>query len=289
VSRSSSNFSSAVSSPSPLRMGLGNESFDTVSPVVQPRQLGQAISPFLDPPSMSVTNSARSSAYLSFSDDSSDDGDRVSPTEPYAHLGASVGLEGTFGTVNPQPVPLYSSTRSLPSGSNPLLFNNSQANRAIPSGQTPTQGSVLGSQSRASPSDSLGLTFFPISPREPRTPPTATAPVNPFSDSSAYAVAPGTGDRDPSFFRTYGARATANSLPANAPAQSDGELSDLDLMSDYAPSESDLGNESDSSWSMAGGSNAGGSNAASPRLGANAALSRGGTIRDARGGQFGRR
>jgi len=41
----------------------------------------------------------------------------------------------------------------------------------------------------------------------------------------------------------------------------------LDFMSDFAPSESDFGNESDSGWSFAGGSQVGGSSAApSPRM-----------------------
>jgi len=100
----------------------------------------------------------------------------------------------------------------------------------------------------------------------------------------------GTGAGDPSYFRPSSPASSARGHGSvynqglTAPTQSDGELSDLDLMSDYAPSESDLGNESDSSWSMAGGSNA-----ASPRLGANSNLARGGTVRDSRGGQFLRR
>ena len=70
-SRSSSAFSSNVSSPSPLRTGLTTES---------PRREIQ-VSPFLDPPlpqhtlSASITSSVRSSAYHSFGSDDDDDDD----------------------------------------------------------------------------------------------------------------------------------------------------------------------------------------------------------------------
>ncbi|KAF8967494.1 hypothetical protein BDZ97DRAFT_1755920 [Flammula alnicola] len=198
-SRSTSTFSSAVSSPSPLRMNLSNQSFDAVSPIVQPHP----ISPFLDPPaqqaeSTSITNSARSSTtYLSF-DNFSDDGADEDHDQPYGNLGASIGVEG--------------------------------AGAGDPSYFRPSSAAGAGSSS---------------------------------------------------YFTVHDAGAGA--ARAHTPMQSDGELSDLDFMSDYTPSESDLGNESDSSWSMAGGSHAGGSAAGSPRMGAGVNLTRGGTVRDARG------
>ncbi|CAA7259418.1 unnamed protein product [Cyclocybe aegerita] len=100
----SSAFSSVFSSPemthSPIRMGLGNESFDTLSPVMQARAfsgLGAAdravTSPFADPvdsprslrasvspqPSYSQTSSAQSTTYLSLSGSDDDESELYGP------------------------------------------------------------------------------------------------------------------------------------------------------------------------------------------------------------------
>ena len=251
--RPASGFSSSVSSPFPLRMNLGNQSFDAVSPLQQP----QGISSFLSPPpapsqNPSATNSARSTTYLSFEDDSSDND--VDQTQSHANVGntsTGVPVEGALrreDTISPSP-------NSPPS-------TNQLASRTL----TPEQ--IHG----------LGLTLFPVPPREPRTPaaaagtPTSTTTVN-------SVVAISAGSRDPSYFRASSGTtplATGTSELGH-PVQnhhhhhpqlpSDGDLSDLDLMSDFAPSESDFGNESDSGWSFAGGSQVGGSSAApSPRM-----------------------
>ncbi|KAJ3506031.1 hypothetical protein NLJ89_g7100 [Agrocybe chaxingu] len=100
-----SDFSSVFSSPemthSPMRMGLGNESFDTLSPVMQARAFsglgaadGAVTSPFADPvdyphslqasvspqPARSQTSSAHSTTYLSLS--GSDDDEDMKSTGP---------------------------------------------------------------------------------------------------------------------------------------------------------------------------------------------------------------
>ncbi|KAF8178039.1 hypothetical protein BJ912DRAFT_671819 [Pholiota molesta] len=62
-SRTLSGFSSAISSPSPLRMDLGNQSYDAISP--------HLVTP---PDNTSTAHSTQSTAYLSFAEDSSDDG-----------------------------------------------------------------------------------------------------------------------------------------------------------------------------------------------------------------------
>ncbi|PPQ92763.1 hypothetical protein CVT25_003872 [Psilocybe cyanescens] len=244
-SMSASNFSSAVSSPSPLRMGLGNESFD-------------AVSPFLDPtPHMvqgsSVTDSARSTTYLSFPDDSSEDeaGDTTHFLPPQ-QLGASIGVEGAFGPISLPRVGIQS---------------------------PPTHSAQFYSPSNPR--------LSPVSRHESRTPPTAVG--NPFSGSSQLMNAIiSSGSRSGSLSSSSQRPSSIGGHNHHAPTHSDADLSDLDLMSDYAPSESDFGNESDSSWSMAGGSAA-----ASPRMGNNNAnatamanVTRGGTIRDSRGGRF---
>ncbi|KAF8165929.1 hypothetical protein B0H34DRAFT_256111 [Crassisporium funariophilum] len=241
---------------------LGNESFDTLSPVVRPAAvlgrsplIGEAegsimqrtrsssssgselhipISPAhqSQSQSQSVTNSARSTAYLSFADDSES------------------GSEFASNVSSPGPA----SVNQLASGS----------------------ASVLG--------------LFPTPMRSPRTPSSTSPPyTNPNSSSSPqqpYLRVPGAGD--PSYFRPSAAgSATGGPAPGTRAGMGMGmgagmsdvdtgsELSDLDFltMSDYAASDHEDerveggnmlgnpagvdGNESDASssgWSFAGGS-----------------------------------
>jgi hypothetical protein len=247
--RPASGFSSSVSSPFPLRMNLGNQSFDAVSPLQQP----QGISSFLSPPpapsqNPSATNSARSTTYLSFEDDSSDID--IDQTQPHANV-------GTTNTGVPAEGALRREDTASPSPSSPPSTNQLAS-------RTSTPEQIHG----------LGLTLFPVPPREPRTPAAAAAGGTPTSTTTVNFVVPiGAGSRDPSYFRassgTTPLAAGTSELghPVQKQLPSDGDLSDLDFMSDFAPSESDFGNESDSGWSFAGGSQVGGSSAApSPRM-----------------------
>ncbi|KAH9482160.1 hypothetical protein JR316_0004255 [Psilocybe cubensis] len=249
---STSSFSSAVSSPSPLRMGLGNESFDAVSPFLDPT-----------PPRIqgsSVTDSARSTTYLSFSENSSEDEAGGIHFLPPPQMGASVGVTSAFGPISPPPVGM----QNLPvqSGQSGSLLNARTTSSSREESRTTAGFGTTGNHFTSS-ERSFDGTF---STR---------------SHSSAFSSPAST------FLRPTPVRGSGN--PPQA--QSDADLSDLDLMSDYAPSESDFGtgNESDSSWSMAGGSAA-----ASPRMGHNSAnnaattanITRGGTVRDSRGGRF---
>lgn len=247
--RSTSGFSSSVSSPLPVRMNLGNQSFDAVSPLQQPQGISAFLSPHAPSQNPSATNSARSTTYLSFDDDSSDNG--VDQTQTYANQGTGTGVpaEGALGRQD---------TTSPPS-------TNQLASRTM----TPEQ--IHG----------LGLTLFPVPPREPRTP-GAAATLTSTTVNSVVAI--GAGSHDPVYFRASASSSSSIPLAAagttpelahpaaaqnhhHAQLPSDGELSDLDLMSDFATSESDFGNESDSGWSFAGGSQVGGGSAApSPRL-----------------------
>jgi len=232
-SRPASGLSSSVSSPFPLHMNLGNQSFDAMSPLQPPQRISTFLSP-VPPPSQipSATNSARSTTYLSFEDDSSDDG--IDQTRSHANVGTS--------------------TRPAEDG----LKRDDTASPSPNASRTLTSGQIHG----------LGLTLFPVPAREPKTPGAAGTPTS-------ITVSIGGGSRDPSYFRPSGVPLGGGTPEHGHPSAqnhhpqlpSDGELSDLDLMSDFAASESDFGNESDSGWSFAGGSQVGGSSAApSPRI-----------------------
>lgn len=260
-------------------MDLGNQSYDAISPLPQI----QLITP---PDNMSTTASAQSTAYLSFAEDSSDDGmdddDDDDRAQPYAHLGASIGADGAFGPASAQPQLHYHQPAVL----HPSLIHGPYHNSASPPHTSrllglPTTASTgresapalgrAGSDRTLGPvhpeGQSLGL--FPVPAREPRTP--ASHPTN-------ASVAVGAGARDASYFR---AAASASASPSLSPSASGSpaataasyvtahqggsgalhsdsasELSDLDFMSDYQPSEmssevSDLGEASDGSWSVA--------------------------------------
>jgi len=291
---SMSNLSSVMSSPaviptnvrSPLMMELGNESYDTLSPVaLQARQIEQpqrgplaAVSPFLDPSpvqrhseTLSATNSARSTTYLSFDEDEDerDSMSRGSP-QPYANLGGNIGAEGTFG-----PASVYQSMHQSQLSQTSVRASTSTMHNGpfLPVQRNSTSSSSLASGELRPEGQGLGLSFFPTQSQ-------------------------------------VGSR-TQNSV-RQVPAYSDSDLSDLDLMSDYTQSEvsgsdvgdiSDIGeqqqrpsrgpgygqrgataqnigpmagddNDSDSSWSLAG----------SPVMGN---LDRGGTIRASRAARGG--
>ncbi|KAF5322314.1 hypothetical protein D9619_000140 [Psilocybe cf. subviscida] len=187
-------FSSVVSSPSPLAMGLGNQSFDAISPPQM--HLEPTFSPLRSP--TSVTNSARSTTYLSFDSE---------PSSPRRAATASSSSPSPALGSAAQPTPVRAS----------FIRDHMYADPAAMVPSFPPQS--------AQDSSALGLLNVPVQQRR---------------------------------FAT--------------PAPSEGDLSDLDFMSDYQPSESDAGasvgnsrrsshagmsdagNESDSSWSMAGGS-----------------------------------
>ncbi|KAF4619764.1 hypothetical protein D9613_004738 [Agrocybe pediades] len=322
---SMSNLSSVMSSPavipvnvrSPLMMELGNESYDTLSPVaLQARQIDQphraglapaSSSPFLDPSpaqrqqeTLSATNSARSTAYLSFDEDEDDERGSTSggsDAQPYANLGGSIGDEGTYG-----PASVYQSIHQSQSHSSIRASTTTvNAPGSAAAHMQRTSSSISSSSSSAFSSGalspeghSLGLSFFPVQPHLPPLP----------SQSQASA-------------RTQ------------QPAYTDADLSDLDFMSDYTHSEvassdvgdfSDVGedqrgpsrspsqlgggggggvsvpsgsdgNDSDSSWSMAGSprmgrrtsDNAASTSSASGSKEFRGDLERGGTIKAAKG------
>lgn len=267
---SSSAFSSAVSSPSPLRMGLGNESFDAVSPILEPQRVSQPVSPLPVVPSLvsqtqiaSLTNSARSTTYLSFPEDSDDEAGNGIRTQPPANLGASLTPNSNIQTplrhhtqtqASPNPSPHIRHSHSLSAASRSL--NTLQTSRLAPTSQNVEMG--------------LGLFSSPQYPTAPTN--VVYSPSNSSigmsRSASASSASPSANASPSSHSHSHSFRHTQshNTSPSTGsglglglglgglqPAQSDGELSDLDLMSDYAPSESDFGNESDSSWSWAGG------------------------------------
>lgn len=264
--------SSVVSSPSMLRMGLGNDSFDAISPIPH----FQALSPFVDPlahgganpltavanPSAHPTPSTQSTAFLSFSDASDDE----NLAQPYAHLGgvgASTGAGGLGLTPSTesqpmlhyhQPAALHPSLVHGPYSTSPAPRDTSRIIAPTMSrrtsgngskGPTPARGqraSPVASASGSTAGGALGLRLFPVPVRPPYTPAPPAEPVR--------TVALPAGTRDPAYFRpssVAGAR-----VRAQAEARSDSELSDLEFISDYAPSESDLGDESDASWGVLG-------------------------------------
>ncbi|KJA17742.1 hypothetical protein HYPSUDRAFT_1005915 [Hypholoma sublateritium FD-334 SS-4] len=239
-SASASGFSSGISSPSPLRMDLGNQSYDAISPLAAP----QALSPFRDPPGSMATPSGASTVYLSLSDESSDD----DFARPYAHLGASTGLQGTFGP--PQPQPLAEPRFHQPAALHPSLLHGPYNTAPAP---------------RETARLSLGTPpLFPVAPRAPSTPTASVTPTAASRTANA-AVALGAGARDPAYFRPSSSAASAHQYESAVDsisgasfrtaqegdgASSELSESDVDFVSDYAPSESDFGADSDSSWSM---------------------------------------
>ncbi|PPQ65744.1 hypothetical protein CVT24_011777 [Panaeolus cyanescens] len=277
--------SSTTLSPSPLAMNLGNESFDTLSPAVQPQVLQGTSIPSSAPSSNSSvrsnspkqgtrsgTESTASSTYLSFVED--DNASLRSFPQPYAHLGNSHGFENSASTL--------------------------QQSASV------SPGPAVGPIQHSSSLDGLGLfsnTLFPVPPRQPITPAAPPATQTQYFLNEQLSV--GAGNRDPSYFRPHSVASStsmtshsrfetassagfvtlsanshsnvssaANSragsslgvLSAGSMSADEREtLSDLDFMSDYAAS--DVGGEahSESGWSFASESSDG--VRGSPRVG----------------------